>query len=189
MSLKPSITFDKIHRTAIVEEHVERRTAALATTFAGLTHCRVLIAAEHWTPLHGHRYRVRIDLERGSETVVIGADSVEERVYPTLAVAIDAAFDAAENALHARAGRRDLDDGPSLPGTVTRMFRYEGFGVLQGADGDALPFHRNAVLRGAFELLEVGAAVRYVESSGDEGRHATNVDVSVRLHGPRVGGR
>jgi hypothetical protein len=72
---------------------------------------------------------------------------------------------------------------------VTRIFRFEGFGVLQGADGDALPFHRNAVLRGAFELLEVGSVVRYVSRLGEDGRHATMVDASVSIDGRKVRGR
>ena len=107
MAVKPSLTLDKIHRTTMIEAHVERRTASLATSFEQVTHCRVLLAAEHWNAHLGHRYRARIDLECGVESLVIGPDPVEERVYPTLPAAIDAAFDAAESALHVMAGGRD----------------------------------------------------------------------------------
>ena len=45
----------------------------------------------------------------------------------------------------------------------------EDFGFLMTASGGLLYFHRNSVLNGDFDRLEVGDEVRYIEEMGDTG--------------------
>src|SRR5690348_8219314 len=109
MHSKLVLTFDQIHRTDEIAHHVEARAAALDALFDRLSMCRVLLAAEHWSPRNGHRYRTRIDLHVAGELLVVGADSVEERVHDDLGASIDAAFDTAERVLRDWLSRRRGD--------------------------------------------------------------------------------
>jgi cold shock CspA family protein len=60
-------------------------------------------------------------------------------------------------------------------GFVAKLFPYEGYGFLRTPEGDELYFHRNAVLDGAFDRLQVSSRVRFVEDTGESGPHASTV--------------
>ena len=47
--------------------------------------------------------------------------------------------------------------------------------AMRSADGREIYFHRKAVLNDAFDRLEVGAEVRFVEEEGEKGPQASTV--------------
>jgi cold shock CspA family protein len=67
-------------------------------------------------------------------------------------------------------------------GTVTQLFPFEGYGFLTTDDGRQVYFHRHSVLDEAFERLEVGGVVRFVEEPGDKGPQASTVALAGRSH-------
>jgi len=60
-------------------------------------------------------------------------------------------------------------------GRVIRLFPDQGYGFIAAPDGRELYFHRNSVLSGGFEKLEVGSEVSYAEEEGEKGPQASTV--------------
>ncbi|SPJ14811.1 Cold-shock protein, DNA-binding (fragment) [Syntrophobacter sp. SbD2] len=60
---------------------------------------------------------------------------------------------------------------------VLRIFTEQGYGFLMTHEGREVYFHKNAVLDGKFEVLNVGTEVTFIERSGDKGSQASSVSV------------
>ena len=69
-------------------------------------------------------------------------------------------------------------------GNVQHISPYEGFGFIETRDGREIYFHRNSVLNGAFEKLEIGAEVRFevAEAESEKGPQATTVRLIGKHH-------
>ena len=61
---------------------------------------------------------------------------------------------------------------------ITKLFQDRGYGFLESEDGREIYFHKNSVLDGRFEKLQIGAKVRYAEEDGDKGPQASTVHVN-----------
>jgi len=165
------------------EELIRAAVAKLERFFPRLTACRVTVGVPNRYPTgEPIAWAFRIAL-----TVPGGELAVTRQAKPTFRDALDDAFDAARRQLqdYAREVRGDVKTPTDLPqGTVTRLYAYEGYGFLGGADGREIYFHRNSVPDKGFDKLVVGAAVRYVETEGEQGPQASTV---VPLaHGPQA---
>jgi cold shock CspA family protein len=55
------------------------------------------------------------------------------------------------------------------------LLRWEGYGFLTAQDGREIYFDRRSVLNDAFDRLEEGTPVRYMEEPGAEGPQASTV--------------
>ncbi len=58
---------------------------------------------------------------------------------------------------------------------MVRVFAEEGYGFIATPDGRDVYFHRNAVVEGGWQKLDIGTDVRFTEAEGEQGPHATNV--------------
>lgn len=67
---------------------------------------------------------------------------------------------------------------------VVRLFRDQGYGFIETAEGQELYFHRNSVLHDEFEQLRVGTGVRFAEEMGEEGPQASTVQITDRPGSP-----
>ena len=67
-------------------------------------------------------------------------------------------------------------------GQIVEITPAEDFGFLLTASGGLLYFHRNSVLTGDFDRLEVGDQIHYVEEMGDTGPIATKVRVKQQTY-------
>src|SRR5262249_41753743 len=105
-----------------------------------------------------------------------------------LSFAINDAFKRARRRLQdqARRVRGRVKQHETQPvGTVTRLDSSGEFGFLQAADGHEVYFHRNSVLAGGFDQLEVGSRVSFSEAVGEKGPQASTVKL-LGKHGLRV---
>ncbi len=57
-------------------------------------------------------------------------------------------------------------------GSITRIFREEGYGFIEGSGGEEIYFQQNAVKSVPFSDLEVGDLVKYEEEQGEKGAQA-----------------
>jgi cold shock CspA family protein len=75
-----------------------------------------------------------------------------------------------------------------LHGRIARLYAYEGYGFIDTAEGIEVYFHRNAVVGGNFDELEVGTEVRFAmpPAEGDKGPQASTVQALGRHHLPDV---
>ena len=58
---------------------------------------------------------------------------------------------------------------------MARIFPEAGYGFLATLDGREVFFHRNSVLDEAFNRLDVGTEVSFVEELGEKGPQASTV--------------
>jgi cold shock CspA family protein len=151
----------------------------LKTFFPRVMGCRVIVSVSNRWPQAGPiMYLVRIDLTVPGEELVI-----ERQPNENLLNATHDAFRVAGRRLQDYATRLSSTSPPEArvrPGQarVSRLLPWEGYGFLQTPDGREIYFHRNSVLLGAFDRLEVGTEVRFAEEEGDNGPQASSVSVA-----------
>lgn len=153
-----------------------RRCAAKLETFYGrIMGCRVAVEVPQRFPAGAPMvYNVRVDLTVPGDEIV-----VTRQGHPELETAIQDAFDTAGRRLRdfARRQRGDVQRNKAEParGWVIRLFPYEGYGFLATPDSREIYFHKNSVLNGAFQALQVGTPVRFIEEQGEKGPQASTV--------------
>jgi ribosomal subunit interface protein len=168
--------------TPALEAHVKKQAAKLDRFFGRIMHCHVVIEAAHRRHRHGKRYRVSIDMTIPHHEVAIARNPPQSLYLEDVHAAVDVAFQEAERKLDQMeqkmrryAKARGRQRAPTA--RVMKVFKGRGFGFLENADGEQIYFHKNSVLRGAFELLSPGVLVRYFEEPGEEGPQASTVEV------------
>ena len=144
------------------EERAIRAAAAKLDEFAPrILSCRVAIEVPKDRGRSGRQYRIHVKLDVPGEEIVVRRRSDE--AIPT---ALQKAFKAVGRRLqdHVRRQRGDVKLPRRAPhGVVTQLFPWEGYGFLTSSDGREIYFDRRSVLNDAFDRLEEGAQVRYVE--------------------------
>jgi len=159
-----------------MQRYVERRVTKLDQIASNIVRCHVVIEAPHRHSREGRRYAVRIDVRVPGREIAISRELGDSEI--DVYAAIDEAFDEAKRRLREAVDVRRGDvksHERTLHGRVAKLFGYEGYGFIETAAGDEIYFHKNSVLNGAFERLERGDRVRFIEEEGDDGIHATSV--------------
>ena len=176
MQLPLQVTFHGITPSNSMQRYVERRATKLDQIARDIVRCHVVIEAPHRHSREGRRYAVRIDVRMPGREIAISRELGDSQQDPY--AAIDDAFDEVKRRLREAVDVRRGDvksHERALHGRVAKLFSYEGYGFIETAAGEEIYFHRNSVLNGAFERLERGDRVRFIEEEGDDGIHATSV--------------
>ena len=197
MTYEVQISFRNMEEDGL-EEYVREQAAKLERFCRGIVSCRVMVEAPG-RRRHGHLYHVRIDLRvPGGELVVKHEPSLHTslqkldkakvakgnelgRIHRDPRRAISDAFSAMRRKLQdyvrVRRGKvkKHVDSLPTA--TVETLFPDEGYGFLATSDGKQVYFHRNSVLDGHFDQLQVGSSVRFAEEMGEQGPQASTVHI------------
>jgi cold shock CspA family protein/ribosome-associated translation inhibitor RaiA len=204
MQLTPTITFRGVERTDALETEILTRLRKLETYYRGIMGCRVAVELVQRHHEAGNRYHVRIDLTVPGEEIVVSheaglhataqdvdaeeltkvAESDPERKHAR--VAIREAFDIARRQLqdYARRQRGTVKTAARQSrGRVSQLFPVDEYGYIEAEDGHEVYFQKSSVLKDAFDRLEVGSAVSFVEEQGEKGPQASTVKL---LHPHRV---
>lgn len=178
------IAFRNMDPSDAVEADVRDRVDRLERFCDRITGCRVVVQAPHRHQSKGKLYEVRIEIDVPGEAVVVQRSGPENHAHEDVYVAVRDAFDAATRRLqdHVRriGGYVKSHETPEH-GRVVRVFRDRGYGFIESADGEEIYFHRNSLVDGSFEAVEVGHEVRMVVAHG-EGEHGAQAS-TVRLMG------
>jgi cold shock CspA family protein/ribosome-associated translation inhibitor RaiA len=201
MQLPVQITFRNMEPSEAVEARIREEVAKLERFHDRIMGCRVIVEMPRKHPHHGKVYEVRVDLTLpGGELVVRPTPSVHgtarqldveretkslevEGAYKDVYVAIRDAFKATRRRLqdHVRRHRGDVKTHEATPhARVSRLFPGEDYGFLETPDGLDVYFHRNSVLGGGFDRLQVGTEVTFVEEEGERGPQASTVRLAGR---------
>jgi cold shock CspA family protein len=79
--------------------------------------------------------------------------------------------------------RGDVKTHDPLPhAKVSELFPMEDYGFIKTHEGHRLYFHRNSVLDGRFDELDIDSEVSFVEELGDKGPQASTVRLAGRHH-------
>jgi cold shock CspA family protein/ribosome-associated translation inhibitor RaiA len=161
------------------EERAIRDAAAKLDELAPrILSCRVAIEVPRSRGRSGQQYRIHIKVDVPGQEIVVRRRSDE-----AIATAVQKAFKAVGRRLqdHVRRQRGDTKVPRRAPrGVVTRLVPWEGYGFLTSTDGREIYFDRRSVLNDAFDHLEEGAEVRYVEEPGEKGPQASTVAMRAR---------
>lgn len=187
MQTEPEIAFRHMEPTEAIERRLADEIDRLDALDDRLITCRIMVELPERRQRKGNLYRVRINLTRPGDEIVVDRHPAEHSAHEDPLLAIGEAFSAArKRLLQAKARRRGEvkeHEGPPR-GLVSRLFPGEDYGFIEAADGRDVYFHRNAVANDGFDRLAEGMTVRYVEEQGEEGPQATVVEPS----GPEQGG-
>ena len=186
MQIPLRITFRDMPPSAAVEARVRDRAAGLERFHPKITGCHVVVEAHHRHHHQGQLYHVTVHLVVPEGEIVVKRDPAEHHAHEDVDVAVRDAFDAAERRLEDRVRRlRGVvkHHEPTAYGTVERIFPEYGF-IRSAIDGQEIYFHRNSVVDDKFDLLEVGAEVRFAmhEGEGEQGAQASTVSVVGKHH-------
>jgi len=178
MMVPLQITFRNMPPTEAIEANIREKAAKLDHFYDRITSCRVVVEVPHRRHHKGKLYHVRVDIKVPGWEVVINREPSKHSAHEDIYVAIQQAFDAARRQLqdYARRQRGGVKGHESVPiARVSKLLADEGYGFLETADGREVYFHRNSVLDGHFEHMEVGTEVHFAEEDRDKGPQASTV--------------
>lgn len=179
------IEFRDIPPSEAVEAKIRQKAEKLDEFYEHIMTCRVMIEAPHGHHHQGRLYHVRIDLTVPNGEIVVNRSPKEHHAHEDAYVAIRDAFNAARRKLqdYARKQRGDVKRHETPPhGTVSELVPYENYGRIETMDGREIYFHRNSLVDGDFDALEMGDQVRFVEETGDNGPQASTVHLIGKHH-------
>jgi len=152
----------------------------LAANCPEVVACRLLLDVSHRRYRNGNRYKARVAVTVPGHKIVVSRRARSdplELVYETL--------DAARRQVRERLGDgASTSHRPSIRGRVAAISPDEGFGTLEGPDGQHVHFEAGTVLHDAFRRLKVGTAVRFTLEMGRRDLRASEVVVDRRNRVP-----
>ena len=179
------ITFRDIPRSEALEADIREKAAKLDQFYEKVMACHVMVEAPHSHHHKGNLYHIRIDLTVPGDKLVVKRGPKEHHAHEDPYVAVRDAFNAAQRQLqdYARKQRGKVKSHETPPhGIVSEITPLQDFGRILGSDGKDVFFHRNSVIDGDFDSLEVGDEVWYSEESGEQGVQASTVHIVGKHH-------
>jgi len=167
------VTIRGIPASKQLETHIRQKTEKLDRFNKQISSCRVVVELPQKHKHQGKLYNVRIDVTVPGKELVV-THKHDEDVY----IAIRDAFEAMERQLeeHSRKrhGRVKTHDD-LLHGYVARISPLEGYGFIEGIDGNEYYFSMTNVSHPNFEQLTIGDAVVYTAQPFSEGWQANRI--------------
>lgn len=190
MHIQPEIAFRGVPATDDLKERILEEITGLERFFDGMIRCRVAIELPHRRHEAGNHYHVGIRVTVPGRELVVSRDPGPDEGHELLDVAITDAFAAMARQLedHSRELRHEVKTHDVPPhGEVVELAPPLDHGFIRTPDGRRVYFHRNSVVTGDFDELEIGTPVRFTESGeGIEGPQASAVHVLGKRHLPPV---
>lgn len=179
------ITFRDIPPSENVEIVIREKAKKLDQFFDKIMSCRVMVESPHTHHHQGMLYHVRVDLTVPGAELIASRSTDKNHAHEDVYVAIRDAFDAAKRQLQDY--KRKLKNKVKkheIPshGEITELAPDNDYGRILTPDGREIYFHRNSLVRGEYDELELGKEVRFVEEPGEEGPQASTVHVIGKHH-------
>jgi cold shock CspA family protein len=179
MAVPLQITFKGMEPSQALEARIREKAAKLERFEGDILRCHVTVEAPHQHHRQGHLYTARVEVFVPRGDVLVTHESPRDHAHEDPHVAVRDAFNVAVRLLedHARKldGRVKQHEAPQLRGRVARFEAEEGYGFIETSDGQEVYFHRNSLVGGGFERLQVGDEVRLAVAQGEKGPQASTV--------------
>ena len=189
MQVPLQITFRHMDASPALEARIRQRAEELEQFSERITACRVTVECRHQHKRQGNLFAVTIDMVLPGREIVVGRERGLNHAHEDAHVAIRDAFDALrrrlEDHIRSKAGHVKLHAVPDH-GRISRLLPDRDGGFIISAAGEEIYFHRNSVVDGSYEALEVGAEVRFVAREGEsaQGPQASSVTPIGKHHLP-----
>lgn len=165
-----------------VDERVRERVARLEKFFDRIIGIHVVIEAAHRRPKGPSAdYEVRLEVTVPGSVLTIDRKPGDVHTHKDPQMAVRDAFQAMERKLkrwkEEHSGRPEVTETPYLQGKIAELNPPEGGGQIAVTDGRLIYFHRNAVISGDYEALNVGDPVELMIAPEDDAvnLHASSV--------------
>lgn len=183
MEVPLEITFRGVDKTADVEDLIRAKVDKLEQICDHMVSCRVAVESPHEHQQSGSPFRVRINMRvPPGHDLVVKRESTEGYLHETLPVVLTGAFDAAfrqlKKLVDKQQGQVKTPAQQDNAAVVIRLNAGEGYGFIKTREGRELYFHRNSVLNDDFDRLVVGSGVRFAAAEGEQGPHASTVQIT-----------
>lgn len=167
------VTFRDIPFSAAVEDHVRAKSQKLSRFYNRITSCRVVLELAQKRKHHGKLYNVRVDITVPGEEIVV-TRKYDQNLYVAVRDAFQAISRQLEEHARKRHGRVKTHNGVNH-GFIKRLIPEEGFGFIEGTDGNEYYFSLTNVCYPTFDQLLIGDAVEYFPQAFSDGWHAHKV--------------
>jgi cold shock CspA family protein len=176
------ITFRGVTRTDSLEKLIYDEASSLEKVCDYMISGSIAVEKPHRHPRSGNPYRVRIGIRiPHNPELVVTRESGEGEMHDSLAKVLRSAFKSMRRQLKKLVEKQryetKIHPDQQAAAVVQKLFPIEGYGFLKTIEGREIYFHKNSVLHGDFERLEIGTGVRYVEEAGREGPQASTVQI------------
>jgi|SRR5579885_637772 ribosomal subunit interface protein len=171
--LPVQITIRDISISPALETHIRKRAEKLNRFYDRISSCRVVVELPQKHKHQGKLYNVRIDITVPGKELVV-TRKCDEDVYVAIRDAFDAIVRQLEEHSRKRHGRIKTHTDV-MHGHVARMNTKEGYGFIEGVDGNEYYFSITNVSYPKFAQLCIGDAVEYIAETLNDGRQAQHV--------------
>lgn len=186
MALPLQITIRDIPQTDALTTHIEQKAEKLSQFYDRIISCKLVVEQPQKNQHQGKIYNVRIDLIVPGEELVVNK-VWDEDVYVSIRDAFNAVTRQLQDYVRRHRGKvKNHQAELTTHGRVARVFPDDGFGFIQSFDGREFYFNRDNVVHPEFDQLDIGTAVQFLESIGDDGLQANRV--SAGKHQPLESG-
>lgn len=171
--LPVQITIKNNLSSPALETHIRKRAEKLLRYFDRISSCRVVIEIPQKHKLQGKLYNVRIDITVPGKEMAV-TRKCDEDVY----VALRDAFNAIQRRLEEHSRKRHgrvKSHNDVLHGYVVRIIQDEGYGFIEGVDGNEYYFSVTNVSYPTFSKLSIGDAVEYIAAPSSDGQQAHHI--------------
>jgi cold shock CspA family protein len=190
MKIPLELTFRDVLKTETIENLIRKKVEKLHKICDSMTSCTIAVEQPQKEMKQGSPYRVRIQCNvPPGYNIIAKREPGQGDMHDDISAVIRDTFQTAERELK-KLQQQQRDEIKTHPmqetqAMVNKLFRGQGYGFLRTIDNREIYFHKNSVLHGDFERLEIGTGVRFIESLGDKGPQATTVQI-VDKPGSRV---
>ncbi len=185
MQLPLQITFRHMEKSDALDAAIRKRAAQLDQFHDHIMSCRVVVEPHHKHKHKGNLFCIHINLKTPGREIVVSRESDLHQAHEDAYVAVRDAFDALRRQVedHARRQKGKVKTHEVPPhGKVIQLVPEEDYGRIETPYGREIYFHRNSLLNGDFDKLEVGVEVRFAEEEGEQGPKATSVSLVGKHH-------
>ena len=194
MKIQPEITYRNLEQSDAINQLITEKIAKLERLCSYMNRCEVVLEKTQDRPKTGSPYRVRIDITIPPNHEIVGeSHPSEQKQYVGLDTVVREAFSKAERQVKDLTQKQRESEHSKqhqaidTTAIVTKLFREDGYGFIKSLDMDEeVYFHRNSVIHGDFDRIELGTGVRYTAVEGEQGLQASSVHI-VDKPGVRAG--
>jgi ribosome-associated translation inhibitor RaiA len=179
------ITWRGMNPSDALGAKIGEQISTLERFYDGIIGCRVVVEQLHRHKHKGNLFNVRIDLSVPGKVIVVNRESGKDHAHEDPYVVVRDTFKAARRQLedYVRRHRGDVKTHELTPhGRIAELHPESDYGRLESPDGRLIYFHRNSLLNGDLDTLEIGVEVRFAEEMGDEGPQASSVSIIGKHH-------
>lgn len=172
------VTIRDIPNSDALENHIQEKAQKLNQFHQRITSCHVVVEMPQKHKHQGKLFNVKVDISVPGKELVV-THKKNEDVY----IAIRDAFNALARRLETYAQRQRghvKNHEKKSHGEITRLFPEEGYGFIEGADGDERYFTAANVAFPRFKKLSVGDKVRFLTHVATRGLQAQRVTLATK---------